>query len=171
MFAQPGKKLLFMGCEFAHGAEWKHDFSLDWNLLERPQHRGVQSWVADLNRLYRGERALHEMDCDPHGYEWIDSNDSAQSVLSFLRWPRGRREAVAILINFTPVPREHYRVGLPWGGAWTELLNSDAREYGGSGMGNGGAVEAGPQPYHGRPFSALATLPPLSVVFLKGRAS
>ena len=171
MFAQPGKKLLFMGCEFAHGAEWKHDFSLDWNLLERPQHRGVQSWVADLNRLYRGERALHEMDCDPHGYEWIDSNDSAQSVLSFLRWPRGRREAVAILINFTPVPREHYRVGLPWGGAWTELLNSDAREYGGSGMGNGGAVEAGPEPYHGRPFSALATLPPLSVVFLKGRAS
>jgi 1,4-alpha-glucan branching enzyme len=171
MFAQPGKKLLFMGGEFAHGSEWKHDQSLDWHLLDQPQHKGMQTLVGDLNRLYRAERSLHELDCDPNGYEWIDANDGDNSVLSFLRWPRARQEAVAVVINFTPVPRENYRVGLPWGGRWEEVLNTDAKDYDGSGMGNTGAVEARPEPFHGRPFSAVLTLPPLSVVFLKGQAS
>lgn len=170
MFAQPGKKLLFMGCEFAHRTEWRHDESLDWDLLDQPEHKGIQRLVGHLNKVYKNERALHELDCDPDGFEWIDANDSGNSVLCFLRWPRGRREAVAVILNLTPVPRENYRVGLPWPGKWTELLNSDAKEYGGSGIGNAGGIEVDGEPFHGRPHSAILLLPPLSIMFLRGSA-
>ncbi len=165
-FAQPGKKLLFMGGEFAQGREWNHDQSLDWHLLESPAHAGVMRWVGDLNRLYRGEPALHQLDSDPAGFEWIDCHDADQSVLSLLRRARGG-VPVAVVCNFTPVPRAAYRVGVPCGGGWRELLNSDAGPYGGSGMGNQGRVQAATVPIHGRPYSLSLTLPPLSALFLK----
>lgn len=165
-FAQPGKKLLFMGAELGQPWEWNHEAALAWELLDDPLHRGVQRWVEDLNRLYRQEPALHELDCDPTGFEWIDANDSEQSVLSFLRKDRAGR-VVAVVCNFTPVPREGYRVGVPWPGRWAEVLNSDAREYGGSGWGNLGGVRTEPVPHHGRPYSLRLVLPPLAAVFLR----
>jgi len=165
-FGQPGKKLLFMGGEFGQPWEWDHEAALAWELLDEPLHRGVQRWVEDLNRLYRQEPALHELDCDPAGFEWIDADDREQSVLSFLRKDRGGK-VVAVVCNFTPVPREGYRVGVPRPGRWAEVLNSDAREYGGSGWGNYGGVQAEPVPHHGRPYSLRLALPPLGVVFLR----
>lgn len=165
-FGQPGKKLLFMGGEFGQPWEWDHEAALAWELLDEPLHRGVQRWVEDLNRLYRQEPALHELDCGPAGFEWIDADDREQSVLSFLRKDRGGK-VVAVVCNFTPVPREGYRVGVPRPGRWAEVLNSDAREYGGSGWGNYGGVQAEPVPHHGRPYSLRLALPPLGVVFLR----
>ena len=167
MYGQPGKKLLFMGSEFGQRREWDHDASLDWHVLENLPHRGVQRWVQDLNRLYRSARALHETDCERSGFEWVDANDHEQSVLTFVR--RGVEGAPPVLIvcNFTPVPRHNYRVGVPVPGMWVEALNSDAADYGGSGQGNLGAVEAGPVPYHGRPCSLNLTAPPLGAVFLR----
>jgi 1,4-alpha-glucan branching enzyme len=167
----PGKKLLFMGGEFGQWDEWRHDNSLDWNLLEYPQHTSLQRWVATLNRFYAGEPALHELDCDPAGFEWIDANASDESVLSFLRRARRSNDLIMVVCNFTPVPRYNHRVGAPRGGFWRELLNSDAGEHGGSGHGNLGGVEASPISYHGRPFSLNLTLPPLSAVFLKQDAT
>jgi 1,4-alpha-glucan branching enzyme len=167
MFAQPGKKLLFMGDEFGQVREWTHDTSLEWHVLQYPLHRGVQSWVEQLNRVYRSEAALHQLDTDPAGFEWVDCNDSATSVLSLLRKAKSPQETVLIVCNFTPVPRPSYRVGVPSGGFWRELLNSDAREYGGSGLGNLGGLPAEAQPAHGRPYSLNLTLPPLAAVFLK----
>jgi len=167
MYAQPGKKLMFMGDEFAQGREWAHDSSLDWNLLNYPLHRGVLGWVEQLNRLYRREPALYVLDNDPAGFEWVDCNDNATSVLSLLRKSKSATETVLVVCNFTPVPREGYRVGVPSGGVWRELLNSDAVDYGGSGMGNLGRVEAEDKPAHGRPHSLILTLPPLAAVFLK----
>lgn len=167
MFAQPGKKLLFMGDEFGQVREWTHDTSLEWHVLQYPLHRGVQSWVEQLNRTCRSEAALHQLDTDPAGFEWVDCNDSATSVLSLLRKAKSPQEKVLIVCNFTPVPRPSYRVGVPRGGFWRELLNSDAREYGGSGMGNQGGLHAEPQPAHGRPYSLNLVLPPLAAVFLK----
>jgi 1,4-alpha-glucan branching enzyme len=167
MYAQPGKKLLFMGGEFGQWREWAHDTSLDWNLVDRPLHRGVQSWVEMLNRTYRGEAALHALDSDPAGFEWVDCCDTAASVLSLLRKGQSPNEVVLVIGNFTPVPRVGYRVGVPYGGYWRELLNSDAREYGGSGMGNMGGVQADAVAAHGRPYSLNLTLPPLAIVFLK----
>ena len=165
MYAQPGKKLLFMGGEFAHRREWAHDGSLDWDLLDSPAHAGVQQWVRDLNGLYRGEPALHELDCEPAGFEWIDCGDAASSVLSLVRKGKSTSTLLLIVCNFTPVPRQGYRIGAPRRGFWREALNSDAAKYGGSGMGNGGGIAAEPTPLHGRPCSVLLTLPPLSVCF------
>jgi 1,4-alpha-glucan branching enzyme len=167
MFGQPGKKLLFMGSEFGQVREWTHDSSLEWHVLQYPVHRGVQLWVEQLNRVHRQEPALHELDSDPAGFEWIDCNDTAASVLSFLRKGKSANERVLVICNFTPVPRESYRVGVPAGGYWRELLNSDATDYAGSGMGNRGGVMAEAKPAHGRPYSLNLTLPPLAVLFLK----
>ncbi len=166
MFGQPGKKLLFMGDEFAQWREWNHDASLDWNLLVYAPHEGMQRWVEALNRTYREQRALHELDVDPAGFEWVDCNDGESSTMSFLRKSRSG-ETVLAVYNFTPVPRGDYRVGVPRGGYWKELLNSDAAEYGGSGMGNLGGLEASSEGAHGRPHSLKMTLPPLGAVFFK----
>lgn len=167
MYGHPGKKLLFMGDEFGQWREWNHDESLDWHLLAYAPHRGLQQWVRDLNELYRREPALHEGDCDPAGFEWVDFHDWEQSVISFLRKAQSSDDVVLVVCNFTPVPRSDYRVGVPRPGFWRELLNSDAREYGGSGHGNLGGVTADPVSFHGRPYSLSLTLPPLSVLFLK----
>jgi 1,4-alpha-glucan branching enzyme len=167
MYAQPGKKLLFMGDEFGEGNEWSHDRSLDWWLLQYPVHQGVQRWVRDLNQLYRNEKALHELDSEPAGFEWVDCNDAPRSIISLLRKGKGPKDRILIACNFTPVPREKYRVGVPMGGWWKEVLNSDGKEYAGSGMGNGGGAMAEQKVQHGRPFSLELTLPPLAAVFLR----
>ncbi|MHB2026790.1 MAG: 1,4-alpha-glucan branching protein GlgB [Elusimicrobiota bacterium] len=164
MYAQPGKKLLFMGGEFGQWSEWNHDKSLDWHELAFPPHEGIRLWVADLNRLYAAEPALHDLDCDPAGFEWIDCSDAEQNVLSVLRKSRTGRLALAVF-NFSPEPRRDYRVGVPHGGPWREVLNSDAPEYWGSGMGNLGGVSADAIGAHGRPCSVHLTLPPLSALF------
>jgi 1,4-alpha-glucan branching enzyme len=166
MYAQPAKKLLFMGGEFGQWREWSHDGSLDWDLVDYPLHSGVQQWIRDLNRLYRSEPALHELDCEPAGFEWIDCGDAESSVVSLIRKGKSTANLVLMVCNFTPVPRQEYRIGAPHGGFWREALNSDATEYGGSGMGNRGGVDADAWPQHGRPFSLPLTLPPLSVLFL-----
>ena len=166
MYAQPAKKLLFMGGEFGQWREWSHDGSLDWDLVDYPLHSGVQQWIRDLNRLYRSEPALHELDCEPAGFEWIDCGDAESSVVSLIRKGKSTANLVLMVCNFTPVPRQEYRIGAPHGGFWREALNSDATEYGGSGLGNRGGVDADPWPQHGRPFSLALTLPPLSVLFL-----
>jgi len=167
MYASTGKKLLFMGGEFAQRKEWNHDAALEWELLEFPNHEGIRRWVADLNRAYRTEGALHFGDCRPDGFEWIDADDSQQSVLSFLRRGSTLDEQVVVVANFTPVPRANYRLGVPLNGFWTEILNSDAEMYGGSGQGNLGGLETVPIAWHGRPVSLNVTLPPLGVVFFK----
>jgi 1,4-alpha-glucan branching enzyme len=167
MYAQPGKKLLFMGLEFAQGREWSHDNSLDWNLLGIPWHRGVQDWMRQLNQAYAETPALHQLDTEPAGFEWVDANDNKTSVISLLRKGKQEREMVLVVCNFTPVPRESYRVGVPIEGYWRELLNSDAEQYGGTGWGNLGGKQTEAVPAHGRPFSLNLTLPPLAAVFLK----
>jgi len=168
MYGMPGKKLLFMGGEFGQRSQWNHDSCLDWHLLQFAPHAGIQKWIKDLNQAYRHEPALHEQDCRPEGFEWIDCNDAESSTLSFLRKDQGIEDVILVICNFTPVPRYQYQVGVPHRGYWQELLNSDAREYGGSGLGNLGGVEAESISTHGRPFSLTVTLPPLAVVFLKG---
>jgi len=167
MYAQPGKKLLFMGGEFGQVREWTHDSSLEWHVLQYPFHSGVQRWVEQLNRLYREQPALHELDNDPAGFEWIDCNDNAASTISLLRKGRSPNERIVVVGNFTPIPRFGYRVGVPSDGFWRELLNSDSRDYGGSNMGNVGGVRAEPISAHGRPYSVSLTLPPLAALFLK----
>ncbi len=167
MFAQAGKKLLFMGDEFGQVREWTHDSSLEWDVLRYPVHHGLQNWVEQLNRAYRSEPALHEFDTDPKGFEWIDCNDNAASTISLLRKGSLPGQVVVVACNFTPIPRIDYRLGVPTGGFWREILNSDAKEYGGSGMGNSGGVMAEEHPVHGRPYSLKLTLPPLAALFLK----
>ncbi|MGE3154410.1 MAG: 1,4-alpha-glucan branching protein GlgB [Nitrospiraceae bacterium] len=167
MFAQPAKKLLFMGGEFGQWGEWAHDGELEWSLLQESSHAGLRQWVADLNRVYRNEPALHERDLDPTGFEWIDCHDSESSAISLLRKGKSTGDLVAVVCNFTPVPRVNYRIGVPRGGQWREILNSDARIYGGSGWGNQGSVDAVPVPLHGRSHSLTMTLPALSALFLK----
>jgi 1,4-alpha-glucan branching enzyme len=167
MYGQSGKKLLFMGCEFGQVREWAHDTSLEWHVLKYRVHSGVQKWVEQLNRVYRDEAGLHELDNDPAGFEWVDANDNGASVLSFLRKGKSPADTVLVVCNFTPVPREKYVMGVPFDGYWRELLNSDAGEYGGSNLGNGGGVQTQRVPAHGRPYSLQLTLPPLSVLFLK----
>jgi len=167
MFAQPGKKLLFMGDEFGQVREWAHDTSLEWDVLQYPVHYGMQNWVEQLNRLYAREPALHDYDTDPKGFEWIDCNDNAASTISLLRKSRSPSQNIVVVCNFTPVPRLDYRLGVPAGGYWRELLNSDAKEYGGSGVGNAGGIMAEDKPVHGRPYSLELTLPPLGALFLK----
>jgi 1,4-alpha-glucan branching enzyme len=167
MFAQPGKKLLFMGAELAQSREWDHESSLDWHLLEWDSHRGVADLLTDLNRLHREQPALHELDTDPGGFAWIDGGDFEASVLSFERRGRTPGESIAVVLNYTPVPRTNYRVGVDGPGYWRELLNSDAPRYWGSGRGNLGGVEAVPVPAHGRSHSLNLTLPPLGALFLR----
>jgi 1,4-alpha-glucan branching enzyme len=166
MYGQPGKKLLFMGAEFGQWWEWNHDESLHWHLAQYDRHAGLQRLAEDLNRLYGAEPALHDLDCEGAGFEWVDCNDSENSVVSFLRRSRSGEE-IAVVCNFTPVPRQSYRMGVPRAGFWRELLNSDSRDYWGSGQGNLGGVEAAPAGYHGRRYSLSLTLPPLAAVFLK----
>ncbi|MGE0790545.1 MAG: 1,4-alpha-glucan branching protein GlgB [Sandaracinaceae bacterium] len=166
MFSQPGKKLVFMGGEFAQWREWSHDGSLDWHLLEDDAHAGIMRLVGDLNRLYASEPALHALDCDPRGFEWIDGGDSERSVLCYLRKGGGAPEVLALL-NFTPVVRYDYRVGVSHEGEFLEVLNTDADIYGGSGVGNLGRVRVEATPWHGRPRSVLVTLPPLAAVLFR----
>jgi len=167
MCAQPGKKLLFMGGELGQGREWSHEASLDWHLLDRPQHAGVRAWVRDLNRLVREEPALHLRDFDPGGFEWVDCTDVEASVVSLLRRGGPEDPVVLVVLNFTPVPRHAYRVGVPRGGFWREVLNGDAREYGGTGTGNLGGQEATSPGAHGRSHALTLTLPPLAAVFFR----
>jgi 1,4-alpha-glucan branching enzyme len=170
MWAQPGKKLLFMGGELAQWREWNHESSLDWHLLtESPAHGKMQLLVGELNRLYRAQSGLHALDADPAGFTWVDANDSTHSVLAFLRNGAKPGDSVLCVFNFTPVPRHNYRIGVDRDGFWSEILNSDAEAFGGSGHGNQGGVEAAPYPSHGRKFSLNLTLPPLGALFLKPR--
>jgi 1,4-alpha-glucan branching enzyme len=164
MWTHPGKKLLFMGGEFGQWNEWNYEQSLDWHLLSYPHHQGIQALVRDLNQLYRGIGALHLKDCEPGGFEWIDANDSDQSVYSYLRRGRDEGDIAIVVCNFTPVVREGYRVGVPFGGAYVERLNTDSEHYGGGNVGNAGRVEAGEVGTHGRPWSLLITLPPLATL-------
>jgi 1,4-alpha-glucan branching enzyme len=164
MFGHPGKKLLFMGDEFGQWSEWNHDASLEWHLLKEPSHAGLKQWVRDLNTLYRGQPSLHETDFNPAGFEWVDCKDFQRSIISFLRRGRNPNDQLLFVCNFTPVVRENYRVGVPLGCYWKEMLNSDAALYGGSGQGNFGGLQAAPLPIHGRPFSLNMTLPPLGIV-------
>ena len=166
-WAQPGKKLLFMGGEIGQWREWNHDEQLDWDLLGEPMHQGLARLVERLNRLYREEPSLHQLDCNPAGYSWLDASDHEHSTLSFLRKGESDHPPVACVFNFTPVPRYNYRIGAPAGGKWLEVCNTDAEEYGGSGQGNLGSVEAAPVWYHGHQWSLTLTLPPLGAVFLK----
>ncbi|MDC0706894.1 1,4-alpha-glucan branching protein GlgB [Stigmatella sp. ncwal1] len=165
MWAHPGKKLLFMGGEFGQPSEWSSDRSLDWHLLEDPGHRGIQSLVMDLNRLYRDIPALYDADSEPRGFQWVQPDAAASNVFSFIRRSRTPGRHVVCVANLSPVPRENYRVGFPLQGSYQELVNTDAREYGGSGIGNGGQIHTEDQPWDGQAASALLTLPPLSVVW------
>ena len=167
MYVQAAKKVLFMGGEFGQWQEWSHDRSLDWHLLNNPAHAGIQKWVTDLNQIYRTQPALHQLDCDSQGFEWIDCNDSEQSVVSLIRKGKSGEEVVLVVCNFTPMPRYNYRVGVPTGGFWKELLNSDAVDYSGSGVGNFGGAIAEPIAQHNQPYSVNLTLPPLAIAFFK----
>jgi 1,4-alpha-glucan branching enzyme len=169
MYTQPGKKLLFMGGEFGQWREWHHERSLDWHLLEHVPHRGLQRWVRDLNTLYRGEPGLHELDHEPAGFTWIDCNDAEQSTLAYVRRAASTQDLLLVVCNFTPVPRHNHRVGVPRGGHWEEVLDSDASLYGGSGQGNFGGVRSAPVTYHGHAHSLVLTLPPLGIVVFKSR--
>ncbi len=167
MFASPGKKLLFMGGEFGQTQEWYHEEGLHWDLLETPEHQGVSLWQTQLNSLYRQDRAMYSGDFKAWGFSWVDFSDHDQSVISFLRWDESQKDCVLVVCNGTPVPRLGYRVGVPRDGFWTELLNSDAHVYGGSGYGNFGGVQAVQVPCHGQEHSLELTLPPLGILFLK----
>jgi len=161
----PGKQLLMMGCEIAQSSEWNANASLDWGLLDAgPYHRGIQRLVRDLNTLYRGEPSLWEADYAPNGFSWIDCGDADNSVLSFMRQNGDGSRQVVVIMNLTPVLRHNYRIGLPQGGYWREVFNSDAELYGGSNQGNLGGVAAGEYQTHRQHFSAPFTLPPLSVI-------
>jgi 1,4-alpha-glucan branching enzyme len=164
MWTHPGKKLLFMGGEFAQEREWNHDIGLDWQLLADPFHDGVRRLVRDLNHLYRNTAALHRLDCEPEGFSWIDVANAAESVISYLRRSRDPREVAVIICNFTPVPREDYRIGVPHPGRYRERVNTDATEYAGSGVGNAGEVHAEPHPMHGHHYSLRLKLPPLGAL-------
>jgi 1,4-alpha-glucan branching enzyme len=158
---------MFMGDEFGQVREWAHDTSLEWDVLQYPVHSGMQNWVGELNRLYRSQPALHQLDNSAAGFEWVDCNDNLTSTISLLRKSESAKETILIVCNFTPIPRLGYRIGVPQGGYWRELLNSDALEYGGTGSGNLGGVHAEEVPAHGRPYSLKLTLPPLGALFLK----
>jgi 1,4-alpha-glucan branching enzyme len=171
MYSQPAKKLMFMGGEFGQWREWNHDASLDWDLLDSPPNATLQRWVEDLNKAYRTIPALHELDLSPDGFEWIDCCDTENSIVVLMRNAKSvPDEPVVIALNFTPIPRHNYMVGVPAGGRWVEVLNSDAVLYGGSGQGNMGGVDAAPIPLHGRRWSVNLTLPPLAAVFLMKEA-
>jgi 1,4-alpha-glucan branching enzyme len=167
MFAHPGKKLLFMGNEFGQWQEWNHDEALRWDQADHMPHTGIRNWVRDLNGCYRSTKALFEQDFGHEGFEWVDVHDWEESVISFLRKGVNPEDMVFVVCNFTPVTRENYRLGVPRGDTWREILNSDAVHYGGGGIGNLGEVESAPVPMHGRYQSIVLTLPPLSVLYLE----
>lgn len=167
MYGHPGKKLLFMGGEFGQRSEWNHDQSLEWHLLQYPSHAGIQRVLRDLNHTYRNCPALYELDCESGGFEWVISEDAPSSVLAFIRKGKSGAAPILVICNFTPVPRENYRVGVPVGDVWREIINTDSDYYGGSNMGNTGGVTAETVASHGRPFSLVLQLPPLATVFLQ----
>jgi 1,4-alpha-glucan branching enzyme len=167
MWAHPGKKLLFMGQEFGQHREWNFEQSLDWHIIDYWSHAGLRHLVRDLNRVYREVGALHARDCEAEGFRWIVADDADNSVYAWLRFGGPDDRPVAVVANFTPVPRHGYRIGLPLAGRWREILNSDAGIYGGSGIGNGGAVLAEPHASHGLPASAAITIPPLATLYLQ----
>lgn len=167
MHALPGKKLLFMGQEFAQGREWAHERSLDWHLLKELDHAGLRRWISDLNAAHHDEPALHQGDQDESGFEWIDGTDQDRSVITFLRWDADHQDVILVALNFTPVPRGEYRLGVPRAGRWVEILNSDAHTYGGAGFGNMGQVFSQEIKAHGRDQSVSVMIPPLGAVFLK----
>jgi 1,4-alpha-glucan branching enzyme len=167
MYAHPGKKLLFMGNEFAQRSEWNHDAELEWHLLKDKFHAGIQRLVKDLNETYKRERALHETDFKREGFEWIDFSDWEKSIISFVRKSLDGEEIILVVCNFTPVPRENYKIGVPRLGFWKEILNTDAEVYGGSGWGNFGGVKAKEEPIHNRPYSIEISLPPLGCIYFK----
>jgi 1,4-alpha-glucan branching enzyme len=167
MFTQPGKKLLFMGGEIGQWSEWNHDGSVDWILLNFPSHQGIKRWVSDLNAFYRGEPAMHEYDFNPAGWRWIDADDSDDSVLTYTRYGKDEDAPLLVALNFTPVPRRGYRVGVPFAGHWREVLNSNAAIYGGTDEGNFGGVNTDDIECHGQPQSVLLNLPPLGMVVFK----
>ncbi|MFZ2654955.1 MAG: 1,4-alpha-glucan branching protein GlgB [Victivallales bacterium] len=169
MMTHPGKKLLFMGCEFGQWNEWDCKSSLDWPLLKYPIHTGTRTAFKDLNKVYKDRPALWEVDFHPKGFEWVDINDILQSVISYIRWDKNHTEPVLVVMNNTPVVRNNYRVGVPFGGTWYEIFNSDAENYGGSGVGNKGRVDTENKECHGRPCSLSLTLPPLGALFLSQR--
>jgi 1,4-alpha-glucan branching enzyme len=172
MYGHPGKKLLFMGGEFGQTNEWYHEASLDWHLLEMgPYHRRLQRLVQDLNSLYRDQPALHQVDFDPVGFQWIDCNDWQGSIVSFLRRARDPEDFLVVVSNFTPVVRQGYRIGVPRGGFYRELLNTDSEIYGGTNVGNAGGVMAEAIPYHGQPYSVQVTAPPLAALVLRPEGS
>lgn len=171
MYGHPGKKLLFMGAEIAQWKEWNHDESIEWHVLQFPFHQAIQNWVRDLNHLYKSEPALYECDFSTEGFEWVDSNNWEESIISFIRKGKSTDELIMAVCNFTPVPRYNYRIGVPRGGFWNEVLNSDARIYQGSGHGNTGGAEASPVPSHGKYYSLSLTLPPLGVLFFKHKGA
>ncbi|HBG50743.1 MAG TPA: 1,4-alpha-glucan branching enzyme, partial [Gammaproteobacteria bacterium] len=167
MWAHPGKKLLFMGGEFGQRREWQHEESLEWHVLQYPLHDSLQRWIGDLNHQYRTHPALHAVDFNPEGFAWVDFQDWENSVLAFLRQGKNPDDVVLIVCNFTPVPRNNYRIGVPQGGLWEELLNSDAAIYGGSNIGNLGRIEAAPVATQDYFHSLSLTLPPLGIIYLK----
>ncbi|MEM3586052.1 MAG: 1,4-alpha-glucan branching protein GlgB, partial [Candidatus Jordarchaeaceae archaeon] len=167
MYAHPGKKLLFMGGDFGQRMEWNHDSSLEWYLLQYAPHRGVQRWIRDLNQLYRSEVALSEGDFENYGFEWVSFNDWEKSIISFIRKGKSTKDIILVICNFTPVPRESYRVGAPIGGPWKVVLNSDDKKYEGSGIVKTEKVNAQKIPYDSREYSLSITLPPLGILFLK----
>jgi 1,4-alpha-glucan branching enzyme len=166
MWGHPGKKLLFMGGEFAQQREWNHDQSLDWHLLDDRFHRGVQSLMRDLNMIYRSVPALHERDTEASGFQWLVADDAENSVIAWARRGENESEVAVVVSNFTPVPHESYRIGVPLPGLYQEVLNTDSEIYGGTNMGNLGGVEAVATESHGQPWSIELTLPPLATVFL-----
>lgn len=171
MWTHPGKKLLFMGCEFAQEAEWSHDRSLDWHLLAQPEHRGIQNLVRDLNGIYRNMPALHQRDCEASGFVWIDGGNAGDSVLAYLRQGGDGTAPVLVVCNFTPVVRENYAIGVPHPGHWIERLNTDGEPYGGSNVGNDGGRQAEQKAQHGQPYRINVTLPPLAVVVFELESS
>jgi 1,4-alpha-glucan branching enzyme len=167
MYTQPGKKLLFMGGEFGQWAEWNHDASLDWALLDFDSHAHLRLLVGELNHLYRTEPALRECDVDPHGFEWIDCSDAEKNIISYMRKGKERRDMLLVVCHFSPVLRTNYRIGAPARGYWQEILNTDAPMFGGAGDGNFGGMPTVPIPLHGRPYSLTITVPPLSVLVFR----
>jgi 1,4-alpha-glucan branching enzyme len=167
MYSQPGKKLLFMGGEFGQWSEWAHDRTLEWHLLQYDRHAALRLLIGDLNRLYRTEGALHTFETNPACFEWIEASDGERNVLAYLRKGNSSEPIILVACNFSPVPRDNYRLGVPVKGFWHEMFNSDAKHYGGSGHGNFGGIEAVPFASHGRNYSITLDIPPLGAVFLR----
>jgi 1,4-alpha-glucan branching enzyme len=167
MYGHPGKKLMFMGSEFGQWREWNYDASLDWHLLDDRMHESLRRWVRDLNHTYQRERSLHEVDFEDSGFRWIECQDAENSLVSMIRRARDPQDFTVMVASFTPVPRPDYRIGVPEGGWYREIINSDSEAYGGSNMSNGGGVHADASPMHGFDYSISLVVPPLGFVMLK----